>query len=121
MSHEINKYENSRIEELKEKVLKLQIEIAYLEARKVISSTIEECFKIPNDYLREIYGEKEKLRFDWHDWSSSTATEKWVLKRISDEVRSIKEHYTDSNLDWVKPLKQATKDYFAYINAPKYG
>jgi hypothetical protein len=112
-------YNTQRIEELKEKLAKIQLELAYCQAKEIISNIIENTVIIPNDYLKESFGTSQKIGFDWWDWNSSIATEKNVLKKISDKVSNIKEHYTASNLDWAKPLKQATKDYFAFVNSEK--
>lgn len=108
-------YEQTKIQSIKESIEKMQLELAYYEAIETITSIIDTVEIVPNGYLIGEVMQPTGLSFRW-DWCSTVATEKSVLDTIARKVKCIKEHYTQSNLDWVKPLKKATKDFFAYRN-----
>lgn len=107
------------VAQLEKQVLIIQRRIKYLKTQGRISHFLRTVKFIPNDYLVSTYGTEQKfndLLLDWDSFHRTNSTEESILKTINTIVKRVKEHYSASDLSWVKPMKAAVKDYFTYTN-----
>lgn len=103
---------NIEIAALEAKIAEQQLYVDYLKSIRTIQTILATVEKVPNDYLLGHINERDKSITLYYD--STSATEDKIMKDLNGTIKQIKEHYTKTEMSWVKPLKQALKIYFQY-------